>query len=183
MWFNIFLQQGFDMNVGDDGRTGFYDACAEGYLNVIQFFLQQRFDMNIGDNNGYIGFHVACGEGQLDVIEFLLQQRFDMNIGDNNGCTGFHDACLFGNFNVVQFFLQQGFEGINERDLLEVTGLEILIGEPQYIRDNVLFMPCVLLLIEAGAELDENDVFEELIPAIQNRIIEITFMKEIIFEK
>merc|ERR1712034_292359 len=43
---------------------------------------------------------------------------------------------------------------------------------------------CVLLLIEAGSTLlVENAVFEELHSAIQNRIIEITFMKEIIFEK
>ena len=46
-----------------------------------------------------------------------------------------------------------------------------------------LYMQCVLLLIEAGAELDENNVFEELISAIQNRIVEITFIKKTIFEK
>jgi hypothetical protein len=44
-------------------------------------------------------------------------------------------------------------------------------------------MPSILLLIEAGAELNKNDVFEELIPAIQNRIIEIMFVEQTIFEK
>jgi len=49
--------------------------------------------------------------------------------------------------------------------------------------DDELFMTCILLLIEAGAELNENYVFEGLIPAIKNRIIEITYMKKIIFGK
>jgi hypothetical protein len=44
-------------------------------------------------------------------------------------------------------------------------------------------MPCVLLLIEAGAEWSTNIVFEELISAIENRMVEIIFMKKIIFEK
>ena len=42
---------------------------------------------------------------------------------------------------------------------------------------------CTLFLIEAGATLNENDVFEELISAIQNRIIEITFTEQTIFQK
>jgi len=44
-------------------------------------------------------------------------------------------------------------------------------------------MPCVLLLIEAGAKLSKDEVFEGLISTIQNRILDITFMKQIIFEK
>jgi len=178
----FFLQQGFDINVGDDdGLTGFHDACSEGYLNIVQFLLQQGFDMNVGDNNGTTGFHYAC-QGNLNVVEFLLQQGFDINVDDDNGRTGFHWACFDGNLNIVQFLVQQGFEGINEIDFYGITGLGILIRERDNFCNNELFMPCVLLLIEAGAQY-ENDVFEELISGIQNRIIEITFMKEIIFQK
>jgi len=62
------------------------------------------------------------------------------------------------------------------------TGLKMMIR-----RYNSLgagnFSSCALFLIEAGATLNENDVFEELISAIQNRIIEITFTKQILFKK
>jgi len=177
------LQQGFDWNVSDDGGiTGFHNACYNRKLNVVQFLVQQGFDMNIVRDNGSTGFHDACLAGNLNMVQFLLQQGFDINLSDNDGGTGFHFACIRGNLNVVQFLLQQGFGGINER-VGNTTGLEMLIEKRYDHFDDELFMPCILLLIEAGAQLDENDVFEELIFAVQNRIIEITFMKEAIFEK
>jgi len=50
--------------------------------------------------------------------------------------------------------------------------------------DYELYMPCILLLIEAGGEVtEEYVVFEELICAIQNRITEITFIKKTIDKK
>jgi len=170
------VQQGFDMNVGDyGGNTGFHLACLNGKLNVVQFLLQQGFDMYVDDHGGNTGFHWACYNGKLNVAQFLLQQGFDMNVGDNNGSTGFHWACCTGKFNVLQFLLRQGF-GIFG------FGLKLLI-HARHHTNNELYIPCILLLMEFGAELDENDVFEELISAVQNRIIEITFMKEAIFEK
>merc|ERR1712034_113341 len=115
-------------------------------------------------------------------VQFLVQRGFDWNVGDNKGKTGFQVACRYGNLNVIRFLLQQEFEGINDLDLNGKAGLECLIDGRHNYADKRL-MPCILLLIEAGAELDENEVFEKLIPAIQNRIIEITFMKETILEK
>merc|ERR1712034_76923 len=178
------FQQGFDWNRTDNlGRTGFHKACRYGNLNVVQFLVRQGFDMNIRNNNGSTGFHFACFNGKLNVVQFLVQQGFDINVRNNDGNTGFHYACFCGRLNVVQFLLQQGFDGINERDGNGVTRLEVLIKERYHLSNNELLMPCILLLIEAGAELRESYVFEELPSAIQNRIIEITFMKEIIFEK
>jgi len=108
-----------------------------------------------------------------------------MNFSDNNGYTGFHCACSFGKFDVIKFLVQHGFEGINEININGKTGLEMLIADTYEYGDidNEIFIACVLLLIEAGAELNKNDIFDELIFAIKNRIIEITFMKEKIFEK
>jgi len=63
-----------------------------------------------------------------------------------------------------------------------MTGLEMLIQKRHICAGNELFMPCILFLIEAGAKFNQIDVFDELISAIQNRIIEITFMKKTIFE-
>ena len=178
-------QSGFDMNIGDNiGRTGFHFACIEGNLNVVEFLVHQGFDMNIGGANlGSTGFHWACSNGRLNVVQFLVQQGFDWNIRDNDGRTGFHYACFIGRLNVVQFLVQKGFDGINDLGFNDETGLIRLMNQRYSLSDDKLFMPCILLLIEAGAELDENYVFEELTSAIQNRIIEITFMKERIFEK
>jgi len=171
------LQQGFDMNVGDNrGWTGFHLACAHG-INVVQFLIQQGFDMNVGDNDGRTGFHFACLRGKLNVVQFLVRQGFDMNVGDNDGRTGFHWACLNGKLNVVQFLVRQEFD-MNVGDNDGRSGLKMLIDS-----GNEHVLPCALGLIEAGATLNENDVFEELISAIQNRFIEITFTEQTIFEK
>jgi len=177
-------QAGIDMNLVDtNGRTGFHFACLNGKLNVVKFLLQRGFDWNLGGNSGRTGFHLACFNEKLNVVEFLVEHGFDMNVADNAGNTGFHFACRYGSLNVVEFFLQQKFEGINDLCPYGETGLQILMDDLVCVRADELYMPCVLLLIEAGAEFDKNNIFEELLCAIQNRIIEITSMKEIIFEK
>jgi hypothetical protein len=104
-----------------------------------------------------------------------------MNVGDNNGKTGFHLACLRGKLNIVRFLVRQGYD-MNARDHRSKTGLD-LIGQYNRSRTRESFLQCALFLIEAGGELNENDVFEELISAKQNRIIEITFTEQTIFEK
>jgi len=178
------LEQGFDMNTGNNhGNTGFHSACAYGNLNVVRFLVQRGFDMNLGDNNETRGFHYACRNGNLNVVQFLVQQEFNMNVFDNNGKTGFHDACFHRKLDVIQFHLQHGFEGIDHPDIHGMSGLNLLISKRLYVCDNEHLMACIILLIEAGAKLDKNDIFEELIFAIQNRIIEITFMEKKHFQK
>jgi len=180
------FQRGYDMDVGDNkGRTGFHLACHNDNLNVVQFLVQQGFDINLGDDDETTGFCEACSRGNLNVIRYLLHEGCDWNLRNDEGRTGFHEACSNSEYNMVQFLVQQGFKGINEVGLDGMTGLALLIQQQNRHRhaNDEFFMPCVLLLIEVGAELNENDVFEELIPAIQNRIIEITFMKERLFEK
>merc|ERR1712096_69640 len=129
------------------------------------------------------GFHFACIHRNLKVVQFFVQQGFDMNTGDNQGSTGFIWACLAGNLNIIWFLLHHGFTNINEFSI-DMTGLEVLIENRCDHSNDELYMPCVLLLIEAGGEVSqEYDIFEELISAIQNRIIEITVMKKTIDKK
>jgi len=178
------VQQEFDMNVRDNsGKNGFHLACGRGNLDVVQFLVEHGFDMNVSSNDGCTGFHLACRNGRLNVVAFLLQNGFDMNIGNDIGETGFHRACHNGSFNVVQFLVQRGFEGINQLNVHGETGLTKLIRSRWLFSQSKPFIPCLLLLIESGAQVDENYLFEELISAIQIRIMEITFMKQTIFEK
>jgi len=74
---------------------------------------------------------------------------------------------------------------VNVGDNLGSTGLKMMIRRYNSLISLGVenFSSCALFLIEAGATLNENDVFEELISAIQNRIIEITFTKQILFKK
>jgi len=181
---HFLVQKGFAMNVrNNDGETGFHLACFNGKLNVVQFLLQKGFDMNVRGNGGETGFHWACDRGKLNVVHFLVEKGFDMNVVDNYGDTGFHRACLPGKINVVHFLIQKGCEGINKPDFHGKTVLQFLIEKLDDLSNNELLMPCILLLIESGAQMSENDDFEDLIAAIENRIIEITFMKKTIFEK
>jgi hypothetical protein len=170
------------MNTRDNfGDTGFHLACENGNLNVVQFLVQKGFDMNIRTNFGETGFHLACENGNLNVVQFLVQKGFDMTVRDRN--TGFHLSCKNENLNVAHFLVQKGFEDINEPDMYGKTVLQSLIEQRWRLTNNELFMPCILLLIESGAQMDGNDVFKDLISAIENRICEITFMKKTIFEK
>jgi hypothetical protein len=92
---------------------------------------------------------------------------------------------LDGKLNVVQFLVRQGFD-MNVVDNDGRTGLKILIDRYSNRYGDLeldVFLQCIFFLIEAGATLNENDVFEELSFAIQNRIIEITFTEKTIFEK
>jgi ankyrin repeat protein len=174
----------FDINVRvHHGHTGFHYACINGNLNVVQFLVQKGFDINVRDNYGKPGFHYACLHGGFNVVQFLVQKGFDMNVCDNHGYTGFHLACSHGRLHVLELLVQQGFEGINDHYGDGMTVLECLIKQKRILSGNELFIPCILLLIESGAQMNKNDVFQDLIPAIQNRIIEITFMKEKMFEK
>jgi len=177
------LEQEFDRNISDnEGTTGFHFACSHGKLNLVKFLLQEGFDMNVGRNDGSTGFHDACSYGQLNMVKFLLQQEFDMNIGDENGYTRCHTACYHGKLNVVQFLLEQGFKDINKVARGGKTGLEMLFDEELHLSEDERFIPCILFLIQSGAQLNENYLSEELTFAIKNRIIEITVVKKTIFE-
>jgi len=184
------VQRNFDMNtVDDNGLTGFYCACSHGHLNVVQFLVEKNCDMN-GCKYGYTVFHVACSNGHLNVVKFLLQEGFDMNIVSNHGHTGFFEACHSQKLNVLQFLLQKGFEGINQRyfnpmNSIEMTGLEMIIQRQCDVSTDEYRIPCILCLIEAGAQCNINDDYVEGITLalhVQNRIIEITLMRETIFE-
>ena len=74
-------------------------------------------------------------------------------------------------------------KGINEIGFDGITGLEMLIEQRYDYDDDGLLLPCILLLIEAGAKLNENRVCDDLFSAILNRIIEIAFLQNTILEK
>jgi ankyrin repeat protein len=168
----------------ENDELTFHNACAEGNLSVVKIYLaQQGFYMNVGNNNGDTGFHLACRNGNLNVVQFILQKGFDITVGNHYGDTGFHGACFNGHLNVVQFLLQEGFDMNTAGDNYGSNGVTMLINDRYTLSSDELFMPCLLLLIESGAQLNEDDLFEELISAIQIRYIEITFMKKAIFEK
>jgi len=151
---------------------------------MVKILLQQEgFDMYVGDNHGNTGFHLACFYGSRNVVQFLLQQGFDWNFSNYQQESGFYLACEGGELDIVQFLLRQGFQNINEIGSDGMNGLEILISNRYDYDEYEILMPCILLLIENGSQFNEIYVFDELISTIKNRIIEITFMKEIIFEK
>jgi hypothetical protein len=67
-----------------------------------------------------------------------------------------------------------------------LNGLDVLVeGRDSDFFDEDLFIPCLLMLMEAGCKVGETHISleTEFISIIKNRIIEITFMKKIIFEK
>jgi len=207
------LQQGFCWNtVEKNGSTGFHVACVGGKLNqfllhcgfqlvdnscertrlsfgnlnVVQFLVTEGFDMYHRNNNGLTGFHIACFSGNSNVVQFLISQGFDMNTTANDDWNGFHAACMSGSLNVIRVLLKNGFESINEFASGDMNGLDVLVeGRDSDFFDEDFFIPCLLMLMEAGCKVGETHISleTEFITIIKNRIVEITFMKKIIFEK
>merc|ERR1712096_369474 len=141
--------------------------------------------MYSGCSYGATGFHRACCQGNLKVIQFLVQEKgFDMHTGNNSGTTGFALASIAGEFNVIWFHLNhQEFTKINDYGF-QCTPLDFFIQRKDDYADDELYIPCFLLLIESGGEVtEEHVVHDELISEIQNRIIEITFLKKMIDKK
>jgi len=170
----------------DYGKSPFHSACKFGFLNIIQFFFQQGVDLyfrtNDADEN--TGFDVACKNGKLEVIQFFLENGFDINTTDQNGNTCLHKACsgYHPDYDVIQYLLKNGFKNINKKNDYEdgTTALDNLLHIPDGI--DSINMRCVFVLIEAGGDCAPHNS-RYLIHELRKRIIEITDMRNAIYEK
>jgi ankyrin repeat protein len=189
------IQKGFDKNMDNaQGGKGYHLACSSGNVNIVHYFIQNGFDINTVDDGGCTGLHYACSnctKGAYKVVQYLVRNGCDMNAVDHVGETAFHNACsncFDGNLSTIQFLLNAGFDRLNQKNLNGETGLMLMLLNPIGIYQSVQageedLLPIVILL-EAGAEFPQNETIPfQMKGAVQNRIIEITFIKDKIFEK
>jgi ankyrin repeat protein len=173
------------------GCTGFHLACKSGKLKIVKYLIGIGFDINSLTCgifiSGQTGFHLACNFGHLSVVKYLMEMECDMNIAFIfNGNNAFHSACQNCSSNVVQFLIQQNVDQLNSRNRKSYSALEILLKKLDTFKaTNLALNDTLLCFIEAGLgqEIDQNHYSKYLAPIFVNRVTEITFVKQKLFEK
>jgi hypothetical protein len=151
-------------NIG--GNNGFQIACRNGNLNIVKFFVKnddQPKDINRGFRN-------ACIKGKFNIVKYLVEQGASVSFYRN----ALFYACHRQYVDIVQVLVQNGWD-VN---LINTQKLKVLFEITQHTTPL-----CILILIEAGVNIERKDIPSHVISIIENRILEITFTKNIIFEK
>ena len=178
------LQPEFNIHLCDEwGSTGFHCACRGGHVNVVKFFIEQGFNLNTSNFSGETGFISACIFGKLNVIKYLFNEGADWAACDSERNNGFYWACSGCHFNVIQFFLKNEYEEINFENVHGITGPNMLVERKSQCNDEHLFEKNIAVLIEYGANFCDAHNSASLVNKIQYRVIEITFMTNLINEK
>jgi ankyrin repeat protein len=166
-------------------RNGFHLACSHGALNVVIFLVEKGFDINKASFGRTTAFHYACLGGHLPVVKYLIEKGCDMYAHtDLIGHRGLPIACKKNRLLVIQFLLNFDW------NLHLTSGLHILLKNfsnsltLDHISTELNIVPCILLLLEAGAELPQNHSLPSKIKlAVKHRLVEITFTKTKLFKK
>jgi ankyrin repeat protein len=183
----FYLELGIDINVTNSyNETLFHVACCSPKDNVqfLKWLLKQGSDMNFVDGNGCNGFHNACLYGNLNIVKCLVEKGVDIKLTNFHGNTAFIYSCLESweesKLDIIQYLLQKGID-VNLPGSCDETGLQILIDHLSTSK-YVLRSLCILTLIEHGEVSLDEDISSDLLLLIKQRIVEITFMKDHIFQ-
>jgi hypothetical protein len=188
----FYLEQGVDINVTNCcSQSLFHVACTSPKDNVkfLKWLIQRGSDMNLVQQHGWNGLHYACFHGNLNIVKFLVEKGIDINQTTSWGMTGFDISCDNNpNLEIMQYLFCEGYD-INRPDDDGLTVLECLdssIHSCLTEQKTNTFCLCILFLIEQGGRISDEqlgDFSSEVRLAIKNRMIEITCMKDQIFER
>lgn len=84
------LDEDRDLNIaGEHGETACHIACANGYLDVLEFLLDHGAKFDIGDKDDWQPIHAAACWGHDRVIELLVHHGADLEARTKDGETPF----------------------------------------------------------------------------------------------
>jgi hypothetical protein len=189
----FYLKLGIDINIkAHDGQTIFHFACCSIKDNVkfLKWLIKQGSEIKHLSDGSWNGFHYACSSGNFNIAKFLVEKGvFDINQTNTWGMTGFHYICKgYPNLEIIQYLIHKGCD-INLTDEHGCTALEIfnsfiLSDNATEEEINTIYL-CMLFLIENKGQISDKQVYDlssEVRLAIKNRLVEITYMKNQIFE-
>lgn len=101
-----------DIDAQDElGRTPLYEACLEGFSEVVEALLLSGADKQKSDRDGDSPLHSLCRIGNLDMIKLLVSKGANKDQVNLKGETPLHIACrckLKSAADVVQYLLSEG---------------------------------------------------------------------------
>lgn len=131
----------------------FYEACANGQMDVIDSLLEFGIDVN-APFKGMLPLHQACRSEEpwaLDVVTKLLTRGVDVDLEDVNGCNAIDHVLVYPfRPHVAQLLLDCSKKGVNRLDSEGYNYLWSTGNHPQI----------TMFLVENG--IDINHVTEDL---------------------
>lgn len=125
-----------------DGNTPFMAACANGYLDIVQFFVTEaKAKTTIKNSEGQTALHRACYYGQIKVIKYLLEKtRLSLFQKDKKGNTCLHLAAMKVNISCIRYIIKKldskWVKYLDQKNQQEQTPLDILVKIFNTIRDR-----------------------------------------------
>lgn len=154
----LLLSAGADPNMGGDGDNSDPPVCAaasNGHANVVALLAESGADMNKSDIDGWTPLMLATDEGREDVVRVLLEKGAHVDKSLPTGETPLYTATENGDTGIVRALIDAGAD-VNKES-------PEFAPPPIYIAAIRGYTDAVVLLLKAGAVIDDYDIFEEMI--------------------
>ena len=99
----------------DEGKTGLYEACCSGHLDIVDTLLSQGAYINVISSPGSVraskarqALRGACKYQQLDIVQVLVERGADINTKNNANETALYESCRDGHTDIVSYLLEMG---------------------------------------------------------------------------
>lgn len=145
------IEQGFDVNQGEDGNIKLLHwAAINNQIEIVKYFIGLGAEVNaIGGELNSTPLHWATGEGHLQMVILLLKHGADPTLLDREGFNCLHLATQNGYTSIVAYLLAKGYEincpDVNGMTPLMLSAFRIKTSDP------------TRLLITLGASLNLTD--------------------------
>lgn len=131
-------------------RSVFNEACASGYLDMVQMLLEKGADVNRQGRTGYTPLMDACFlSGNLDMVKLLVSEGADVNALSTQGDSALCLVADKGDMQIARFLLENGADP----NIIPVGDNDSPLNWAAY-RGN---LSMVILLVKHGADVNLMD--------------------------
>lgn len=122
-----------------------FEACENGYLDVVKNLLEKNNNVNIRNKDNNTPLIHACFGGHYEITKLLLDNGALVNVHNNQLITPLIFACFSGTYDLVKLLLEHG-ANINTQDNIGRTPLMTAVVKN--------YPKIVELLVEYNADIN-----------------------------
>jgi ankyrin repeat protein len=148
-----------------DGRgfTALHIAVSKNHLRVAELCLQNGIDVNFMDKERNTALHLATRNRSAPIVDLLLQYNAKLNWKNFEGFTPLHSAASNGDNDFLKKFLNATESPSVTFDLRSALRMAARGGH----------VTCMELLIQNGAQLEEEEGRQFLLNAIEDGYLDL----------